>query len=358
MKNTPVFMIAAFAVMLGGCAGPVTMAPQGDLVEIQRETQHEKELAYKKIILDQDRVFNVAFPLLAANADFCGERTRPAIGMTAWNIDSVSRTYRPAAAALYNLQNRLAVQHVADKSPAAKAGIHSGDFIVAINGQNVPVGDRAIKTADNYLQAAGYRPIEMLVERDGKLINTVVQPVTACAQPVLLDHSSPDINAYTDGQRIVISKGIVRFVENDNELALVIAHELGHIAMKHIDKRQQNALFGGIGGLAIDSALAAVGVSTGNQFSQFGHQLGAQSYSVAFEQEADYVGMYFMERAGYRTSGVADFWRRLAAEVPRSVSVRQDHPTSPERFIAIERIHKEIARKKASGQPVLPNFQQ
>ena len=78
----------------------------------------------------------------------------------------------------------------------------------------------------------------------------------------------------------------------------------------------------------------------------------------AFEQEADYVGMYFMERAGYNSTGVADFWRRYAAESPKSVSKRTTHPTSPERFIAIERTHREIAHKKAAGQPLIPNLKQ
>ena len=346
------------ALTLAGCAGPVTLPPQGSSAEIQAETQREKELAYKKTVEDQDRVYNVAFPLLAANADFCGDQTVPAFGMTAWNIDSVSAGSRVAAANLYNLQPRLAVQYVADASPAAKAGIRSGDFIVAINGQGIPDGKAALKEADAQLKTSGYRGADMLLERNGGLIRAVVQPVRACRYPVILDPNSAEINAFADGRRIVITRGILRFTENDNELALIIAHELGHNAMRHIDKRKGNALAGGLGGLAIDSLLAAAGVSSGGQFSQLGQQLGASSYSVAFEQEADYVGMYFMERAGYRSAGVADFWRRFATEVPASVAMRGDHPTSPERFLAIERAHREIAKKKAASQALEPNLQE
>ena len=97
-------------------------------------------------------------------------------------------------------------------------------------------------------------------------------------------------------------------------------------------------------------------MGTGGQFSQIGGQIGVAQYSVAFEQEADYVGMYFMERAGYSTTGVAHFWRRMAAEGATSVSRRTSHPSSPERFLAIERTQAEIATKKARNLPLVPNL--
>jgi hypothetical protein len=356
MKNLKYFLPVLCLFLLTACAGPVTMSPQGSSLEVRREAALEKEIAYKKIIGDQDRVFNVSFPILSDNADFCGKKTGPAFGLTAWNIETVKPEFRRAAAYLYNLQDRLAVQYVADRSPAARAGVKSGDFIVAILGQSIPPGKEAIKTAANLLKRGGYKQADILLERKGQLINAPVTPVEACDYPVLLDSQSNDINAFADGKRIVISKGILRMTENDNELALVVAHELGHLAMRHIDKQQENVLAGTLGGFALDSLLAAAGVSTGSEFSKMGRQLGAQAHSVAFEQEADYVGMYFMERAGYNSSGVAHFWRRMAAELPQSVSIRGDHPTSPERFIAIERTRDEIVRKKTSRQSLVPNF--
>lgn len=357
MTNSRFFLAALCTLTLAACAGPVTMSPQGNRMEIQQETRHEKELAYQRIIEDQDRIYNITFPILAANAGFCGDKTGPSFGMTAWNLASVKREYHQAAVDLYNLQGRLAVQHVADKSPAERAGIRSGDFIVAINGENIPQGEKARKAADQLLRMGGYRQANILLERNGGMINAIVQPVEACRYPVLLDSNSNDLNAFTDGRRIVLSKGIVRFAENDNEVALVIAHELGHLAMDHVDKQQGNAIAGALGGLAIDSLLAAAGVNTGTQVSRLGQQLGGRAYSVGFEQEADYVGMYFMERAGYNSSRVADFWRRMAADNPVSVSIRTDHPTSPERFIAIERTHQEIAGKKSRRLDLVPNFQ-
>jgi membrane-associated protease RseP (regulator of RpoE activity) len=331
------------------------MAPQASSPEIAREALLQKQLVYKKFIEDQDRLFDVSFPLKAANAEFCGRKAGPLMGMTGWSVHSVGREMREAAVSLYNLQDRLAVQFIARNSPAARAGILSGDIIVAINGQSLPADKTALKLADSLLKQSGYNSGTILIERGGDLLTKTVKPIAGCDFPVTLDQG-PEINAFADGERIVVSKGMLRFVENDTELALVISHELAHSALLHVDKLKQNAMAGALGGLAIDSIFAAAGVGTGGQFSQIGGQIGVSQYSVAFEQEADYVGMYFMERAGISSAGVANFWRRMAAEGVSSASRRTSHPTSSERFLAIERTHAEIARKKANRLPLVPNL--
>jgi hypothetical protein len=355
MNTLKLLLSATCLLALAACAGPITMSPQGNGMEIAQETQRERELVYKQLVRDQDRIFNVSFPIMAVNVPFC-DRVAPGFGMTFWNLETEKQEYHQAATNLYNLHAVLAVKNVADNSPAARASIHSGDFVIAINNQNIPHGYDARKTAYQILDRADYGKVDVLIERNGQLINTVVQPVKVCAYPVNYDYNDTEINAHADGQNIFVAKGIVRFTNNDNELALVIAHELGHNAMHHIDKQKGNALIGGLGGLAIDAVLASAGVNSGGEFGKLGEQMAAQAYSVAFEQEADYVGMYFMERAGYNSTGVADFWRRYAAETPKALTNRTTHPTSPERFIAIDHAHKEIAKKKALGQPLIPNL--
>jgi predicted Zn-dependent protease len=48
---------------------------------------------------------------------------------------------------------------------------------------------------------------------------------------------SDAVNAFADGEKVVITKGMMRFVENDRELSLVIAHEMAHNAMGHTDNK-------------------------------------------------------------------------------------------------------------------------
>lgn len=99
-----------------------------------------------------------------------------------------------------------------------------------------------------------------------------------------------------------------------------------------------------------------MGIAQRSVIPSSNRKVGAASCSVEFEEEADYVGMYYMERAGYDSDGVADFWRRMAIEHPASIEHRQSHPTTPERFLAIEKTAAEIDTKRAAGAALLPNY--
>lgn len=79
-------------------------------------------------------------------------------------------------------------------------------------------------------------------------------------------------------------------------------------------------------------------------------------FSQDFEREADYVGMYLLARAGVNTSGVGEFWRRIAAEYPQNIkgSFTHTHPATAERYINIDAAHTEIGDKLLKGLPLLP----
>src|SRR5262249_1990330 len=84
--------------------------------------------------------------------------------------------------------------------------------------------------------------------------------------------------------------------------------------------------------------------------------IGAQMFSQDFESEADYVGMYFLVRAGYPMNGVEDFWRRMAVENPRGVRLAYSHPTYAQRFVALPAVRQEITEKITTGAPLVPNM--
>lgn len=355
-KKIASFVTSVF--LLSGCAGPVTAPPLGTSEEVWQESRLQQEAVYKSIMEDEDRLYDVAFPMMAANASFCGEKAGPALGVTYWNMPSVRESYRAAAASLYNLHDQLAVQHIAHDAPAYRAGIRSGDLIVSINGQKIEPGNNARKRALDILRRAGYDPVDFALDRAGKTWRVSVTPIKACNYGLAYNYGDSSVNAMSDGKNIVFSRGIMRFAKTDNELALVIGHEMAHNAMGHVDKQMQNALMGGVGGLLIDTLLLSAGVNSGSEFSRAGQSIGVSAHSIAFEQEADYVGMYFMERAGISSAHVADFWRRWAAEDPQLINNRSTHPTSPERFIAINRAREEIVQKKSAHQPLVPAFKE
>lgn len=132
----------------------------------------------------------------------------------------------------------------------------------------------------------------------------------------------PEINAFAmPGGFIGIHTGLIVSSTSESELAGVLAHEIGHVAQRHIARgmTQQNqngivimasmaaallaALAGGGGNLAM--GMAAFG-----QAAAINRQLG---FSRDAEREADRAGFQMMEKAGYDPNGMAQMFSRLMA---------------------------------------------
>lgn len=162
---------------------------------------------------------------------------------------------------------------------------------------------------------------------------------------------SPDLNAFADGEAVAITAGLVEFAgQNDHgsELALVLGHEHAHNILRHLDKRSENAGAGIVVGLIL-SGLSGVNVT------EAARQVGAEAYSQSFETEADVLGAYMAARAGFDVAGAANLWRRLAATNPSAIHAESgSHPNTAQRFVVLERVAAEIARKKAAGLPLVP----
>ncbi|MFW0777187.1 MAG: M48 family metallopeptidase [Rickettsiales bacterium] len=166
------------------------------------------------------------------------------------------------------------------------------------------------------------------------------------------------INAYADGNKVGVTVGMMRFVKNDHELAAVIAHEIAHNMMGHVDAAKQNTLAGGLFGYALDAIAASQGINTGGGFSDTGFQAGRLSYSQGFESEADYVGLYIMARGKYDIKQAPNLWRRMAIADPEGIYNSVSHPTTAERFIALQKTVSEIQYKKKHRIPLWPDFKQ
>lgn len=134
---------------------------------------------------------------------------------------------------------------------------------------------------------------------------------------------SPEINAFTiGGGKIFFYKGLFGgLVEqnNDNEIAAVMAHEMGHDTARHAGKSQ---------GLNLASKLSkGVKKSTGNQLYQ-------ASYSTIQEDEADRIGILYMTLAGFDPQAVSPIWKRehqKDGSNPQSFNYAYDHSLNADR---------------------------
>ena len=347
---------AFLVVAATACATPTLKQHQIDPRLSALEAQRQRELVIRRKVDHLARLNRVAFHVSKGAVPFCGDDLRSSLGFIALNSHDFPAAWQSAAASALEVGNRPRVVSVVPGSPAATAGLQEGDVIQA-------VGDRPLsyeKPAGAVLSAAiaGNRPhggpIALAVSRQNASLRLQLREITTCGYAVRLV-DGPGVNAYADGGSVFITQGMMRFVENDEELALIIAHEVSHNALGHVDAKRRNALLGGFVGLIFDVLAAAGGVSTGGGFSDLGSQAGAGAYSQSFESEADYLSLYAMTLAGYDISLTPDFWRRMASVDPKAIDYASSHPTTVERALALDLVVEEIERKRALGLPLRPD---
>ena len=341
--------------VLSACA-PVTQRVRVDNAAIENEARKQQQVAVQAYLDDQKRLMQVSYPLLTQGADLCGEDIRYTTGMAIANSSTLlGEPFKETAERSYRLSDQAQVVYVVPGAAADKAGIRAGDTVLQI-GPWLPTGNgpEVVKEALNQLQLQTQNGqavrMDVLRQNSGKKFSILVVPDRACAYPVLLGNGD-EVNAYADGKQVIVQRGMMRFANNDTELALVVSHEIAHNSMGHMRSKMTNYALGSILDIAAQLLLK---IPTQGLFGN----AGARAYSQGFESEADYVGLYIMARAGGNIDQAPQFWRRMATLSPAAIqsSHTSTHPATPERFVALEETVKEIKAKKAAGKPLEPNL--
>jgi len=318
VRRATTSLVSAITVSLVGCAGLDTRLPEINLPQLSQEEAYQQGLAFAEMDRLQARLMSVADRIRIANAPLC-PKVRPGIGVKTHTLNAYSKSLRDAARRELGASEEPRVLTVTTGSSAALAGVRQGDALI-VDGKAVS------HSSDEFLDAL--KSGEIVVRHaDGKVESLSVTPVEECAYDVRLKVTS-DINAYATGSSVTITSGMMKFVDSDEELALIVGHELAHNTMGHIRKIVGNYIL----------------------------SLGATRYARPFESEADYVGLYYLARADYDMAGVEDVWRRLALISPQNTSRAKTHPTSSERFLRISAARAEITAKQENGITLIPNF--
>lgn len=127
-----------------------------------------------------------------------------------------------------------------------------------------------------------------------------------------------EVNAWCmPGGKVVVYTGLLPVTRDEQSLAIVMGHEIGHAIARHGNERMSEQMIAqGLGtGLAI--ATSTKPAATQNLFNQVfnvGAGLGLLTYSRHQESEADKLGLVFAAMAGYDPRVAMDFWKRMATE--------------------------------------------
>ena len=147
-----------------------------------------------------------------------------------------------------------------------------------------------------------------------------------------------DINAFTlPNGYIYFSSGLIEAAGSDDEVASVLAHEIGHNVRMHVVRGESKSK--PLQWVSLAAMLAALGGGeAGTNIAQIAPYIltgVVNSYSVAYEKEADETAIELMSKTSYNPSALVSFMNRLTAEERRRPEVQlgiyQTHPLTPER---------------------------
>ena len=200
--------------------------PEIDQASTRIRNEQLREEALIRFRAVQKRIADVAYRLSLAGGSVCHEETAPIVGAVVGRHRNFSATQKEQIKAAFGISgDGVTVFAVADDSPASRAGLRPGDQILRINGSKVKrtkhVFDKVRKSKEN-------DPV-LRIRRNEIESEVTMDRVLGCAYGVLVvPGGSIDVSAHRNRTEIVVSTGILGYVEDDDELAFELSHQMGH----------------------------------------------------------------------------------------------------------------------------------
>jgi membrane-associated protease RseP (regulator of RpoE activity) len=313
-------MIVAAFLLVNGCASTYTGPPisQSELKKLEDEIE---TLATEIYINDLVSVWRVGLKVLSIMPEGAFKKHAVIGALIMDNTEDLASYYKLPT------EDGCVVVGVIDNYIADLAGIREGDIIREIEGKEIKDSNHVTFKSDGVSS--------VVVERSNTRLSFDVKPEEQPYVHISLKETGK-INAYAKFSGIQFTTGMAHFVEDDDELAVIMGHELAHLTAKHLPKNiSMAALCGTLGGLT-------------GPFAPLTTQALYAPYSRKNEREADYLGLIYAHNAGYDVQRGAALWKRFALEIPRSrsKSFLRSHPASPERILRVKMVGEMIKSGK------------
>jgi beta-barrel assembly-enhancing protease len=273
-------LLAALALLAGGAPAQAPDSGEASL--------HAMQGLYQRMVAAGHR-------LAAASRDLCADREWLP-GFALHDRSQYDAPLRPAASRIFGFDAGAGVLALAPGGPAERAGLRVNDLVLGVDGRLLP--REAPAREGGFVQMERMLAVldegfadgraELAVQRGGERLIVAVQAEQGCASRFQLVEGRRR-NARADGRYVQITTAIAAYVASDEELAAVLAHELAHNVLRH------------------RARLDAANVSRGF-FGNFGRNARLIRET---EVEADRLGVYLLERAGYDPEAMMRFYTRF-----------------------------------------------
>ena len=285
------------------------------------------------------RVATIGHRLAVASVDLCRER-QWLPGFVIHDLSQYGGDYREAAIRAFGLDRGPGILALAEAGPAERVGLHVDDIIVSADAVPMPAAptarERTFEQAERILDllerafADGEAELELV--RGGERLRLAIQGELGCPSRFQLIPSGL-LNARADGRYVQVTTAIAEYVQDDQELAAVLAHEFAHNVLRHRER--------------LDEADVARGF-----LGNFGRNARLIRET---EAEADRLSVYLLERAGYDPEAAVRFWSRFGRRGLNFLG----SPTHPNWRARVTSFEAEIARIRAArveGRVPMPDF--
>jgi predicted Zn-dependent protease len=123
-----------------------------------------------------------------------------------------------------------------------------------------------------------------------------------------------DLNAFAlPGGYVFVNTGLIVMAEEEDEFAGAVAHEIAHVAARHMTRQATKSQIASIASVPLSVLLGGWAGVAARQAAGVAIPMTFLSFSRKDESEADYLGLQYMYAAGYDPNGTISIFEKLQA---------------------------------------------
>ena len=195
------------------------------------------------------RLEKVGYDLATANPDKC-DKPFMFSGLILHDLSSYTKEERASIARRTGMTVGFGVLAVVPGSGAARAQLEVGDEILEVNALNAAnFMPQDLVQNENYARTEGFTqllakemansPVTLTVKRGEHTFTTTLAGNPGCGGRVMMMDSNA-LNAWSDGTFVAVTRKMMDFTENDDQLAFIVAHEMSHNILKHAQEQKND----------------------------------------------------------------------------------------------------------------------